>query len=277
MNENRTRRRINLKSIFIYTLLIFGSFVMLFPFIWMVSTSLKTPMEVFSLNIIPDNPTLNNYSRVLGESLFGKWFLNSLIIAVITTISVAFFDTLVGYILAKFSFRGKNIIFIAILSSLMIPTEMLIIPWYLMSTKLGWVDTYWGIMFPGVISAFGIFLMKQFMESIPQDLLDFARIDGLNEFAIFWRIALPQVWPALSALCIFTFLGNWNAFLWPLIVIESPEVRTLPVGLAFFSGEFEDYWEMIMTGATIAVIPLIIVFIFFQKHIIKGITLTGLK
>jgi multiple sugar transport system permease protein len=277
MNEKRTRKKISLKSVFIYTLLIFGSFVMLFPFIWMVSTSLKTPMEVFSLNIIPENPTLDNYHRVLGESLFGKWFLNSLIIAVITTISVAFFDTLVGYILAKFSFRGKNIIFIAILSSLMIPTEMLIIPWYLMSSQFGWVDTYWGIMFPGVISAFGIFLMKQFMESIPQDLLDFARIDGLNEFAIFWKIALPQVWPALSALCIFTFLGNWNAFLWPLIVIESPEVRTLPVGLAFFSGEFEDYWEMIMTGATIAVIPLIIVFIFFQKHIIKGITLTGMK
>lgn len=276
MNEKRTRR-VNLKSIFIYTLLILGSFVMLFPFIWMVSTSLKTPLEVFSLNIIPENPTLDNYHRVLGESLFGKWFINSLIIAVITTISVAFFDTLVGYILAKFSFRGKNIIFIAILSSLMIPTEMLIIPWYLMSSQFGWVDTYWGIMFPGVISAFGIFLMKQFMESIPQDLLDFARIDGLNEFAIFWKIALPQVWPALSALCIFTFLGNWNAFLWPLIVIESPEVRTLPVGLAFFSGEFEDYWEMIMTGATIAVIPLIVVFIFFQKHIIKGITLTGMK
>lgn len=271
------RKKIPLKSIFIYTLLILGAFIMLFPLIWMVSTSFKTALEVFSLDIIPENPTLQNYAKVLEDSLFIRWFFNSLVIATITTISVAFFDTLVGYILAKFTFRGKNIIFIAILSSLMIPTEMLIIPWYLMSTTFGWVDTYWGIMFPGVISAFGIFLMKQFMESIPEDLLDAARIDGLNEFSIFWRIAVPQVWPALAALCIFSFLGNWNAFLWPLIVIESPEIRTLPVGLAFFSGENEDYWEMVMTGATIAVIPLIIVFIFFQRHIIKGITLTGLK
>lgn len=250
---------------------------MLFPFIWMVSTSLKLPNEVFSLKIIPDNPTLQNYQKVLTDTLFIKWIINSLIIATITTISVAFFDTLVGYILAKFNFWGKNIIFIAILSSLMIPIEMLIIPWYLMSTEFGWVDTYWGIMFPGVISAFGIFLMKQFMESIPSDLIDAARIDGLSEFGIFWKIAVPQVYPALSALCIFTFIGNWNAYLWPLIVIESPEVRTLPVGLAYFSGEFEDYWEMVMTGATIAVIPLIIIFIIFQRHIIKGITLTGLK
>lgn len=271
------RKKIPLKSIFIYTLLILGAFIMLFPLIWMVSTSFKTALEVFSLDIIPENPTLQNYAKVLEDSLFIRWFFNSLVIATITTISVAFFDTLVGYILAKFTFRGKNIIFIAILSSLMIPTEMLIIPWYLMSTTFGWVDTYWGIMFPGVISAFGIFLMKQFMESIPEDLLDAARIDGLNEFSIFWKIAVPQVWPALAALCIFSFLGNWNAFLWPLIVIESPEIRTLPVGLAFFSGENEDYWEMVMTGATIAVIPLIIVFIFFQRHIIKGITLTGLK
>jgi multiple sugar transport system permease protein len=267
----------NTKKVFIYTILIFGSFVMLFPLVWMISTSFKTPMEVFSLSIFPENPTWDNYKTILKDTLFGKWFLNSLIIALITTFSVAFFDTLVGYILSKFRFVGKQVIFIFILSSLMIPTEMLVIPWYLMSTKLGWVDTYWGIMFPGVISAFGIFLMKQFMESIPDDLLDAARIDGMNEFSIFFKVAVPQVFPALAALCIFTFLGNWNAYLWPLIVIESPEMRTLPVGLAFFSGENEDYWELIMTGATVAVIPLIIVFLFLQRHIIKGITLTGLK
>ncbi|GAA0340493.1 carbohydrate ABC transporter permease [Bacillus carboniphilus] len=265
------------KKTIVYTLLILGSVFMIFPFLWMISTSFKTPLEVFSLTLIPENPTLANYIEIFKDTLFGKWFLNSLIVAVITTLSVAFFDTLVGYILAKFHFKGRNIIFIFILSSLMIPTEMLVIPWYLMSTELGWVDTYWGIMFPGVISAFGIFLMKQFMESIPEDLLDAARIDGMNEFKIFFKIAIPQVLPALSALCIFTFLGNWNAYLWPLIVIENPELRTLPVGLAYFSGENEDYWELIMTGATIAVIPLIIVFLFFQRQIIKGITLTGMK
>ncbi|CAM5397894.1 carbohydrate ABC transporter permease [Niallia sp. FSL W8-0177] len=271
------KKRRYLKKSIVYILLTVGAIFMLFPFIWMVSTSFKPPTEVYGLKLLADHPTLENYRKIMVDTLFSKWFLNSFIVAVITTLSVALFDTLVGYVIAKFSFVGKSIIFLFILSSLMIPTEMLIIPWYIMSTDLGWVDTYWGIMFPGVISAFGIFLMKQFMESIPDDLLDAARIDGLNEFKIFFKIAIPQVYPALAALCIFTFLGNWNAYLWPLIVIETEEMRTLPVGLAFFSGENQTYWEIVMAGATIAVVPLIIVFLIFQRHIIKGITLTGLK
>ncbi|SHG06853.1 carbohydrate ABC transporter permease [Ornithinibacillus halophilus] len=261
-----------------YLLLILGSVIMLFPFIWMVSTSLKPPMDIFTLNIIPENLTFDNFIRVFEESLFLKWFLNSILVALITTISVLFFDTLVGYIIAKFSFVGRSILFILILSTLMVPTEMLIIPWYMMSSDLGWTDSYWGILFPGLMTGFGVFLMKQYMEQIPDDLLNAARIDGMNEFSIFFKIAVPQVWPAMSALGIFTFLSNWNAFLWPLIVIESPELRTLPVGLSFFSsGEAESQWHLIMTGATISVIPLIIVFIFLQRHIIKGITLTGMK
>ncbi|UJL48196.1 carbohydrate ABC transporter permease [Virgibacillus sp. NKC19-16] len=251
---------------------------MLFPFIWMVSTSLKAPMDIFNLNIIPESPTLANYIQILQESMFVRWFFNSIIIAVITTISVIFFDTLVGYIIAKFNFFGKKLLFILILSTLMVPVEMLIIPWYMMSSELGWTDTYWGILFPGLMTGFGVFLMKQFMEQIPEDLLNAARIDGMNEFSIFFKIAVPQVWPAISALGIFSFLSNWNAFLWPLIVTESSSLRTLPVGLSYFSsGEAESQWHLIMTGATISVIPLILVFIFLQRHIIKGIVLTGMK
>ncbi len=251
---------------------------MLFPFVWMVSTSLKSPIDIFSLDIIPENITFSNYIKVMEESLFAKWFVNSLIIATVTTISVAFFDTLVGYIIAKFSFVGRGVLFILILSTLMVPTEMLIIPWYMMSSDFGWTDSYWGILFPGLMTGFGVFLMRQFMEQIPDDLLNAARIDGMNEFMIFFKIAIPQVWPALAALSIFTFLGNWNAFLWPLIVIESEALRTLPVGLSFFSsGEAESQWHLIMTGSTIAVIPLILVFILLQRHIISGITLTGMK
>lgn len=261
-----------------YMLLVLGSVVMLFPFVWMVSTSLKAPMDIFNLNIIPENPTLDNYKTIMEDSHFGKWFFNSVFIALVTTVSVAFFDTLVGYIIAKFNFIGRSLIFIAILSTLMVPTEMLIIPWYMMSTELGWTDTYWGILFPGLMTGFGVFLMKQFMESIPDDLLDAARIDGMSELMIFLKVAVPQVWSALSALAIFTFLSNWNAFLWPLIVIESPELRTLPVGMSFFaSGEVESQWHLIMTGATITVAPLLIVFFILQRHIIKGITLTGMK
>ncbi|MGG3625088.1 carbohydrate ABC transporter permease [Bacillus gobiensis] len=264
-------------QIVFYIVLMFGAILMIFPFLWMISTSFKVPAEIFSFQLIPENPTIQNYIRIFTDTLFGRWFLNSLFIASLTTLSVAFFDTLIGYILAKFSFVGQKVIFFAILSSLMVPTEMLIIPWYIMSSQLGWVDTYWGIMFPGVISAFGIYLMKQFIESIPDDLLDAARIDGMSEFGIFIKIVIPLVKPAISALCIFTFLGNWNAFLWPLIISQSEDVRTLPVGLAFFSSENESNWEMVMTGAALSVIPLILVFLFFQKRIIKGITLTGLK
>lgn len=265
-------------SILTYLALILGSIIMLFPFVWMVSTSLKSPIDIFSLDIIPENITFSNYLKVMEESLFAKWFVNSLIIATVTTISVAFFDTLVGYIIAKFSFVGRGVLFILILSTLMVPTEMLIIPWFMMSSDFGWTDTYWGILFPGLMTGFGVFLMRQFMEQIPDDLLNAARIDGMNEFMIFFKIAIPQVWPALAALSIFTFLGNWNAFLWPLIVIESEALRTLPVGLSFFSsGEAESQWHLIMTGSTIAVIPLILVFILLQRHIISGITLTGMK
>jgi multiple sugar transport system permease protein len=159
----------------------------------------------------------------------------------------------------------------------MIPTEMLVIPWFIMSNKLGWMDTYWGIVFPGMMSGFGTFLMRQFFDSVPDDLLDAGRIDGLNEFSIFNLIALPLVKAALAALAIFTFVGNWNAFLWPLIVSNDIDMYTLPVGLSFFSGEFQTEWEMVMTGASVATIPVLIIYLIFQKQIINGIALTGVK
>ncbi len=260
-----------------YLVLLLGAVITVFPFLWMISTSLKPSHEIYTLSLIPENLTWGNYAKLFEAAPFHRWFFNSFVVAGITTASVAFFDSLVGYILAKINFRGRTFIFFAILSSLMIPTEMLVIPWYIGSIKTGLNDTYLGIMFPGLITAFGIFLMKQFMEGVPNDLLDAGRIDGLGEFGIFWNIAMPTVRPALAALCIFTFLGNWNAFLWPVIVIESPEMRTLPVGLALFSYDNFNQYELVMAGATIAVVPVLIVFSIFQKQIIKGITLTGLK
>jgi len=261
----------------VYVLLALGGIIMIFPFVWMVATSFKQPWDVFNLSIIPPEATFNNYIRLFEKSNFPRWFLNSFVVGLLVTFSVLFFDSLVGYTLCKFNFRGKKIIFILILSTMMIPTEMLVIPWYIMSNKWGWVDSYWGIMFPGIMTGFGTFLMRQFFQGVPDELLDAARIDGLNEFQIWWKIAMPLVKPAISALAIFTFLGNWNAFLWPLIVISKTELYTLPVGLAFFSGEFQTEWEMVMTGASVATIPVLIVFLIFQKQIIKGIALSGLK
>ncbi|GAB1156300.1 carbohydrate ABC transporter permease [Paenibacillus illinoisensis] len=266
-------------SLVSYILLTLGLGVMVFPFLWMISTSFKTLDEIYSLSLIPSRFTWENYATMFRETPFPTWMLNSLYIAVIATASVCIFDSITGYILAKFSFWGKQVIFVLILSTLMVPTEMLIIPWYLVSSSFNGMDTYWGILFPGLISGFGIFLMKQFMESLPSELLDAARIDGMGEWGIFLRIAVPLVKPALATLCILTFLGSWNSFIWPLIITQSEEMFTIPVGMAFFSSEAKDSsnWVQIMTGAALSVLPLIILFLCFQKQIIRGIATTGLK
>lgn len=263
--------------IIVWTLLFIGGLVMITPLLFMFSTSLKTASQVYDLRLIPSAPTLQNYITVLSDGRFTRWFLNSTIVACTVTLSNVFFDSLVGYTLAKFAFRGRQLIFLAILSTLMIPTEMLVIPWYLMSSQLGWLDSYWGIMFPGMMTAFGTFLMKQFFETVPNDFLEAARIDGLNEFQIWWKVAMPLVTPALSALAIFTFLGNWTAFFWPLIVVTSRELYTLPVGLSSFAVEQSIQWEMIMTGAALATLPTLLVFLVLQRYIVRGVMLAGLK
>jgi multiple sugar transport system permease protein len=260
-----------------WTLLLLGGVLMVTPFVYMLATSFKPNAEVYELSLLPRSPTLANYGRLLGASGFPRWLLNSFAIATVTTLSVLFFDSLVGYTLAKFRFRGRLVVFVAILSTLMIPTEMLVLPWYVLSRRLGWLDSYWGIMFPGIMTGFGTFLMKQFFEGVPDELIEAGRVDGVGEFQIWWRIALPLVTPALSALAIFTFLGNWTAFLWPLISTTDRRLYTLPVGLASFSSEFQTEWEMVMTGASIATLPTLLVFVVLQRYIIRGVMLAGLK
>jgi len=271
------RKPANMGQIIRWLLLFGGGVLMVMPIAYMLSTSLKWPHEVYNVNLIPDEPTIENYTFVLADGRFLGWITNSLIIAVATTISNVLFDSLVGYTLCKFKFPGRYIIFIAILSTLMIPTEMLVIPWYLMSQQFGWLDSYWGIMFPGMMTAFGTFLMKQFFETVPDDFIEAARIDGLNELQIWWTVAMPLVKPALAALAIFVFLGNWTAFIWPLIVTNSVEMYTLPVGLSGFGDEADVAWELIMTGAAISTLPTLIVFLIFQRFIIRGVVMAGLK
>lgn len=279
MSEAPLLHRANIRPgrILAWTLLFIGGLIMISPLAFMFSTSLKTADQVYDLRLVPTAPTLANYVAVLADGRFMRWFFNSTLVAVAVTISNCFFDSLVGYTLAKFQFRGRQFVFIAILSTLMIPTEMLVIPWYLMSSQLGWLDSYWGIMFPGLMTAFGTFLMKQFFETVPNDFIEAARVDGLNEFQIWWKVAMPLVTPALSALAIFTFLGNWTAFFWPLIVTTSKELYTLPVGLSSFAVEQSIQWEMIMTGAAIATLPTLLVFLVLQRYIVRGVMLAGLK
>ena len=268
LKSQAPRRPANMGQFVRWALLFLGGILMVMPIAYMISTSLKWPHEVYNLKLIPDEPTIENYTYVLEDGRFYWWFVNSLIIATITTLCNVIFDSLVGYTLCKFRFPGRYIVFIAILSTLMIPTEMLVIPWYLMSQQFGWLDTYWGIMFPGLMTAFGTFLMKQFFETVPDDFIEAARIDGLNE---------PLVKPARAALAIFVFLGNWTAFIWPLIVTNSVEMYTLPVGLSSFGDEADVAWELIMTGTAISTLPTLVVFLVFQRFIIRGVVMAGLK
>ncbi|MFN2323347.1 MAG: carbohydrate ABC transporter permease [Trueperaceae bacterium] len=271
------RRPANLWVVLSYVLLTLGALAMVFPFLWMLLSSFKPYREVLSFQIWPERFTLGNYVEVVTGTAFPQWFLNSIIVAVGTTASVLFFCALVGYVLATLKFPYKNLIFLLILSTLMVPTEMLVIPWFVMSADYGWVNTYWGLMFPGLIPGFGVFLMRQFFQTLPRDLFDAGRIDGVSEFGLFWRIGLPLVGPGLAALGIFAFIGNWNAYLWPLIVGQRPEMRTIPVGISNFSGEAATQWNLIMSASSLAIVPVLIIFLIFQKQIIEGVVLTGVK
>jgi len=266
-------------KIIVYTLLIIGALIMVFPFMWSLLSSFKPANEILTLepSLLPTTWTLDNYREVLDTGNFGAWYTNSLIVAFITTISVLIFSSLAGYSLAKFDYAGKNIIFLTILSTMMIPMEMLVIPWFTIASYFGVVDTYTGIMFPGLISAFGVFMMKQFMEGIPDALIEAARIDGASEFKIFYRIILPNVKPAMASLAIFTFIASWDAFLWPLIVTTQDVMKTLPVGLQSFAGAQGIQYHLIIAAANLVIIPVLIIFLVLQKQIIKGIATSGIK
>lgn len=272
----RSKSKVHL---FFHLLLLIGSVFVIFPFIWMVLSSVKSLSDFYNFAFLPEAIDWSGYLFIFEETEFFRWYFNSFVVALVVTVSNIIFASLIGYTLTKFKFVGGRAIFIMILSTMMIPTEMLIIPWYVLSVDLGWVDSYWGIMFPGMMEAFGIFLMYQFMSGVPDDILDAARIDGMGEFKIWWRVAMPQVGPAISALGIITFLGNWNAYLWPVIVTATDKMRTLPVGISLYgtadAGGIQ--WNTIMAMSTLAVVPMIIIFLFFQRRIVEGIALTGTK
>lgn len=273
------RKKFKVSHLIIHIVLLIGVVLVAFPFVWMLLSSVKSMSDFYDFTFWPSKLDFSSYTYVFTQTNYLRWYLNSLIVAVIVTLSCIIFNSLIGYVLAKYKFPGAKSIFILILCTLMIPTEMLVIPWYVLSADFGWVDTYWGIMFPGLIEAFGVFLMRQFMLGIPNDILDAARIDGMSELKIWWRVAMPQVKSAISALGIITFLGNWNAYLWPVIVTSTDPMRTLPVGISLYStgdaGGIQ--WNTIMAMSTLAVIPMIIVFLIFQRRIVEGIALTGVK
>lgn len=273
------RKQRDVTAVIIHIVLVLGAILVALPFLWMILSSFKSIQEFYAFDFWPKSWTLAAYKDVFGQTQYIRWYVNSFIVGIAVTASELFFASLVGYVLAKFRFRGNKSIFVLILTTLMVPTELLVIPWYVMSSQLGWTDTFWGIMFPGMIDAFGVFLMRQFMLGIPDDLLDAARIDGMSEFKIFLQVVLPQVKSALSALGILSFLGNWNAYLWPVIVVSTESMRTLPVGMSLSSTADAGgvQWNLIMAMSTLAVIPIVVVYFIFQRRIVEGIALTGVK
>ncbi|MEM7134251.1 MAG: carbohydrate ABC transporter permease [Chloroflexota bacterium] len=264
---------------FNYIVLIIGALAMLIPFIWMLSTSFKPQSETISFppRLFPINPTFENYVDVVGRLHIGRLYYNTAVITITKTAINIYTSTLIGYVFGKFHFRGRDLLFYAILGTWIIPFEVYMIPLYIMMVDFGLGNSWWALIIPEISSAYAIFLFRQFMFTIPNDLIDAARIDGAGEWYIYHRIILPLSRPVLATLIAFYFMWNWNDFLWPLIVLTSSDKYVLPLGLAVFVAEFGTQHGLIMAGASLAVIPVLIIFLFMQRFIIEGITLTGLK
>jgi multiple sugar transport system permease protein len=268
-----------IRRIIIHLLLFVGIVITLAPFIWMISTSFKSAESVFTYppQWIPKHPTLEQYQKLFREVNFLQFFKNSVIVAIGITLFSLFLNSLGGYAFAKYRFPGREKIFALLLATMMVPGQITMIPVFLMLKSVGLINSYWGLIIPAGASAFGIFLMRQFITTIPNDLIESARIDGCSEFRIYWTIILPLCKPVLAALGIFTFMGSWNAFLWPLIVMIKENMYTLPVALANLSGQYATKFGLLMAGAVVVVAPVIIVFILAQRYVIKGVAVTGLK
>lgn len=286
-NPPRRELRLNdLINVVAYVLLTLWALLALFPLYWMIKNSFEPNqlLNVWPPRILPnwEKLTLDNYGTLLERFPLPIWFFNSLVVATIRTAGAVFFGSLAGYAFAKLRFFGREVLFWIMMAVLMLPTFILIIPQYQIIREFDWYDTYWALIVPGITGGvWSMFLMRQFMRSLPTELIESARIDGASEFTIFIRVIAPLAAPGMAVLAIFQFIGNWNNFIWPLVVTSDKEMRTLPVGLGLLTspkdtGQVTPIGE-IMAGATITAIPMIIVFIFFQRYFLKGITIGAVK
>ncbi len=264
----------------LYVLLTVGVVVVAAPFIWMVLGSLKPTAELRQTppTWLPENPSLDNYTQLFSRLDFTTYFINSTIVALVVTAGNLLFCSMLGYALAMLNFRGKNVVFVAVLGTLMIPGVVTFVPLFVLVANAGLVDTLPGLILPFLVAPFGVFLMRQFILGLPRDLLDAGRVDGAGELRIFARIILPLCGPALATLAILTFLASWNNFLWPLVVAQTEDSYTLPVALALYSkGQNSTNYGLLLAGATVVVLPILALFLAFQRKVIEGIATTGIK
>ena len=253
--------------------------LVVFPFVWMLFTSLKPEADIaqYPPRLLPGVWTLDNYVNVWNRIPFARLLLNSVLFAGGVTIISLFLDSMAAYALARLRFPGRNVVFIAILVALMLPFQVMFIPLYVTVHDLGLLDTYSGLIIPRATNAFGIFMLRQFFLTLPKELDEAARIDGTSEFGIYWKIILPLSGPAIATLAVFHFMYNWNDFLWPLLITSSTQMRTLPTGLALFVGQHVVEYGVVMAGSVLTLLPLLIAFLFAQRHFIQGIAMTGIK
>jgi ABC-type glycerol-3-phosphate transport system permease component len=265
----------------LYTVLTIFGIVAAIPFVWMILSSFKTGAEIreFPPTFWPRDWTLENYTTILNDPELPLWlfYRNSAFVAVLNVLATLFTSSLLGYVLAKYEFRGRLLLFWFVLATMMIPAQVTMIPGYLILVQLGLLNNLWGLVLPSMIDAFGVFVMRQFALSIPDDEIWSARVDGASEWRIYRSIVLPQLKPALATLGLLTFMFHWNAYLWPLIVLTEQDKRTLPIILTWYSTQHSSQVNLVMAASVLMVIPVLLVFAASQKWIVRGLTLTGGK
>jgi multiple sugar transport system permease protein len=264
----------------LYVLLTLYAIITLIPFLWALSASFKPLSEIVSgqANFLPKNFTLDNYKQIfLQEPLFLRWLFNSVVIAVCVTILNLLFNSMAGYALARLRFRGRHFWFLLILAVLAVPAQITLIPTFLILKAFGWLNSYQGMIVPSMVNATFIFMMRQFFVNFPKELEEAAALDGLTPLGIFWRIVLPLAKPALAAQAVFVFMGSWNNFLLPVVILFDPEMFTLPLGLNSFKGQYISYWNYIMAASMVFTLPALAIYAFFNRYFIQGVTFTGGK
>lgn len=272
-------RRERVQRIVLYLLLVIGALIALTPMLWMLSASVMPTGEAstFPPHFWPSRPTLSHYRDLFTRLSLGRYLFNSALIAVVVTSASLAVNSLAGYAFAKLRFRGRERLFRVLSAGLVLPVQVSMLPLFLLLKNLGLINTYWGVIIPGLASIFGIFLVRQYALSIPDEMLDAARVDGASELRIFWSIVVPGILPILATLAIWTFLATWNDFMWPLIVLSDESHYTLPVALANLSGEHVQDTELMMAGSMITVIPVLLVFLFLQRYYIQGVMAGSVK
>ncbi|MHC1740518.1 MAG: carbohydrate ABC transporter permease [Anaerolineaceae bacterium] len=277
--QKAPRRKLTFGKLCLYVFLSLGALMMIVPFIWMLSTSLKDQQQLFAWppNWLPNPFVWSNYTDVLKRINFGLYGLNTLKITAIVTVARLFLCSMAGYGFARMKFPGRDFLFILTLATMMISSQITIIPNFIIMRYLGLVDTHLGLILPQIADGFSIFLMRQFFLTFPYELEDAAKLDGCNPLMFYIRILIPNSKPILATLAVMTFQGVWNDFLWPLVMITSPAKRTLAVGLSYLVGQYTTRWDLQMAGSVLTVLPILLLFFFLQKYFVQSIKMTGLK